>query len=62
MCVCGLTAASARWDGCTLVFDVKSAGCVEDGVDKDVRLTHCQHVQHLLQEQAEGRGEKREGE
>ena len=59
--VCGLTAAFARWDGRTLVFDVQSAGCVEDGVDKDVRLTHLKHFQHLLQEQAEGMGEKREG-
>lgn len=46
---CGLTAPSARWDGCTVVFDVQSTSRVEDGVNENVRLTLLQNIQHLLQ-------------
>lgn len=49
VCVCGLTAPPARWDGGTVVFDVQSAGSVEDGVNEDVCLTLLQNIQHLLQ-------------
>lgn len=59
MFVCGLTSPPSRWDGCTLMFDVQSAGCVEDRVHEDVRLTLLQHVQHLLQdEEATWRGRR----
>lgn len=61
MSVCGLTAAFARWDGCTLVFDVQSTSRVEDGVNEDVRLTLLQHVQHLLQEEEETTREREDG-
>lgn len=54
-CVCVMrapTSASARCDGSTVVFEVQSAGRVEDRVHEDVRLALLQHVQDFLQARA----------
>ena len=46
-----LTSSFSWRDGGTLVFDVQSAGGVEDRVHEDVGLALLQHVQHLLQQE-----------
>lgn len=48
-CVKAPTSSSAGCDGSAVVFEVQSAGCVEDRVHKDICLTLLQHVQDFLQ-------------
>ena len=48
-CTKSPTSSSAGRDGGTVVFEVQSAGCVEDWVHKNVGLALLQHVQDFLQ-------------